>query len=59
MEMLAYIEWRDGTGVKHNNVDVCGSGTAVAWTKCCDHEPVVFLCSNGFKALDLTQPRAS
>lgn len=52
MQMLAYIELRDGTGVKNErNVDVCATGQS-AWTKCCLHEPVVFLCSSRFKTLD-------
>jgi hypothetical protein len=50
-QMLAYMEFRDGTGVKNEkNVDVCATGMS-AWTKCCLHEPVVFLCSAKFVAL--------
>jgi len=40
------IIFRDGTGVKDaNNVDVCAAGTVSLWTKCCEHSPVVFVCS--------------
>jgi len=52
MQMLAYIVIRDGTGVKDaNNVDVCASGGVSAWTRCCEHDPVVYVCSSVFRGL--------
>ena len=40
-----YIVFRDGTGVKDSSgVDVCGTNTVAAWTTCCQHDPVVFIC---------------
>lgn len=48
----SYVVFRDGTGVKDaNNVDVCGTGTVAAWTQCCRHEPVVFICPSKFMGL--------
>jgi len=39
--------FRDGTGVRDsNNIDVCATGTASLWTQCCQHYPVVFVCSS-------------
>jgi hypothetical protein len=50
-QLLAYMVFRDGTGVKNeNNVDVCATGMS-AWTKCCQHDPVVFVCSAKFLTL--------
>jgi hypothetical protein len=46
-----YIVYRDGTGVKDAaGVDVCGSNTVAAWTKCCEHDPVVFICPSRFNS---------
>jgi hypothetical protein len=43
-----YIIFRDGTGVKDaQNRDRCAEGVA-AWTTCCLHDPVVFICPNQF-----------
>jgi hypothetical protein len=51
-QMFAYMEFRDGTGVKDaKNVDVCASGTVSAWTTCCTHDPVVFICPLKFNPL--------
>lgn len=47
-----YIKYRNGTGVKDdNNKDVCATGTVSAWTKCCVHYPVVFICPSHFMRL--------
>lgn len=52
----SYITLRDGTGVRNeNNVDVCATGNTSAWTKCCLHEPVVFVCPSQFVALSPSQ----
>lgn len=51
-QMFAYMVFRDGTGVKDGkNVDVCATGTVSAWTKCCEHDPVVFICPSKFGEL--------
>ena len=50
--MGSYLEFRDGTGVKDDtNTDVCATGTVSAWTKCCQHDPVVFICPSKFVGL--------
>jgi len=51
-----YIVFRDGTGVTNeNNVNVCATGTVSAWTKCCQHDPVVFICPSEFTDLSPSQ----
>jgi hypothetical protein len=47
----SYLVFRDGTGVKDgNNRDVCATGVP-AWTTCCDHDPVVFICPGSYSRL--------
>jgi hypothetical protein len=47
----SYVIFRDGTGKKDTQgVDQCATGTVAAWTTCCQHDPVVFICPNKFKA---------
>lgn len=54
-QLLAYMEYRDGTGVlDQNNVDVCATGKA-AWTTCCQHDRVVFICSAKFLQLSTSE----
>lgn len=51
-----YVVFRDGTGVKNEkNIDVCAEGNSSAWTKCCQHDPVVFICPAEFAALSPSQ----
>jgi len=46
-----YVIFRDGTGVLDTgNVDRCGTNTAAAWTTCCNHDPVIFICPLKFNA---------
>jgi len=52
-QVLAYMVLRDGTGVRNSQgVDVCGLGSVAAWTACCEHDPVVFLCSARFRQFE-------
>jgi hypothetical protein len=40
-----YVVYRDGTGVKDTTgVDRCATGASAAWTICCLHDPVVYIC---------------
>lgn len=51
-----YIVFRDGTGVKDAaDVNVCATGSVSAWTKCCQHDPVVFICPSEFTDLSPSQ----
>lgn len=56
VELLnSYIVYRDGTGViDTTGVDRCAVGTAAAWTKCCQHDPVIFICDK-FNNLNTNQ----
>lgn len=46
----SYVVFRDGTGLKDSQgVDQCALGTVAAWTSCCQHDPVVFICPIKFK----------
>jgi hypothetical protein len=46
-----YLVYRDGTGVKDTaGVDQCALGRA-AWTTCCQHDPIVYICSTQFTRL--------
>ena len=48
----SYVVFRDGAGVKDaNGTDQCATGSVTAWTKCCQHDPVVFICSDKFGGL--------
>lgn len=50
----SYIIWRDGTGVRDaDDMDVCATGVP-AWTTCCSHSPVVFICPGKFNQLSAT-----
>lgn len=52
----SYVIFRDGTGVRNeNNVDVCATGNVSVWTKCCQHDPVVFVCPSQFIGLSPSQ----
>jgi hypothetical protein len=45
-----YVVLRDGTSVKDSQgADQCALGTVAAWTSCCLHDPVVFICPKKFK----------
>jgi hypothetical protein len=51
LEMVStYISFRDGTGVRDAAGDV-PCNTAAAWTLCCEHDPVVFICPAQFNLL--------
>jgi hypothetical protein len=47
----SYVVFRDGSGVKDDQaVDQCATGIP-AWTTCCQHDPVVYICSDTFDHL--------
>jgi hypothetical protein len=46
----SYVVFRDGTAVKDSQgVDQCSTGSVAAWTSCCQHDPVVFICPVKFE----------
>ncbi|HEX7830041.1 MAG TPA: hypothetical protein VF787_10300 [Thermoanaerobaculia bacterium] len=48
--LSTYVIFRDGTGVKDkDNRDRCAEGAA-AWTTCCSHDPVIFICPAKFNS---------
>jgi hypothetical protein len=45
----SYVVFRDGTGTKDaQGVDQCATGAFGAWTTCCQHDPVIFICPAKF-----------
>lgn len=48
-----YVVFRDGTGYRDAaGIDQCAAGAA-AWTTCCRHDPVVFICPTKFNGASL------
>ena len=48
----SYVIFRDGTGVKDAaGVNQCATASVSAWTKCCQHERVIFICPSQFVGL--------
>jgi hypothetical protein len=49
----SYVVFRDGTGHRDaNGIDQCAAGVA-AWTTCCRHDPIVFICPGKFNGASI------
>jgi hypothetical protein len=48
-----YIVFRDGTGLRDSAGRTPCSEGAAAWTTCCTHDPVVYICPSQFNAAGL------
>jgi hypothetical protein len=47
----SYVTFRDGTNVKDsNNVNVCATNVP-AWTTCCNHDRIVYICPGSFNSM--------
>lgn len=55
VELLSgYVVYRDGAGVVDGQgVNRCASGSVAAWTTCCQHDPVVYICPTKFEQMSV------